>query len=104
MREVQSDHQGGEGSHGWGAENGGKTGNLSDYAGELEANVRRILIDKEEETSKKDLKKQLVKKLDKNENMVIVNGLATSCEDSDNPSLKRSPESRLPDDALSLKF
>ena len=46
---------------GWGAENGGKTGNLSDYAGELselEANVRQILIDKEEETSKKDLKKQ----------------------------------------------
>jgi hypothetical protein len=65
--------------HGWMAENGGVTGNLSDHAGDLsgpDKYIKQILNDKEELEAAKKLKKDLTKNLEKNELEALVKGIA----------------------------
>ena len=66
---------------GWGDENGGKTGNLSNHEGdlyELSRTVRQILLDEEEETEKSAMaaKQREADKLAHTETTVLMNGLA----------------------------
>ena len=60
--------------HGWLDENGGVTGNLSNHEGELDeldTNIKQILQDLEELKAQKELKDDLAKNMDKNENIII---------------------------------